>query len=328
MNRPDFLKKSARSYSRVWSEFIRAFKKDSGKFYCFFEGKYDIKYYGIRIDNALRYTDEGAEWCHFWCDGKPNLLSLFELIMTDERYQSAWVAFFVDRDFDDPECLPNTEKLYVTPCYSIENLYVTESAFARILRTEFSIREIDPEWKSTCNLYHTQLQAFNDASTELNAWIMIQREHERQKPGQTKLNLNNAEPQKLFTVTLTDVTKDYTIDDLEEYCKCETVDRTAIQRKITDIQVNEYNRTLEFRGKYLIHFLERFLRCLLNDINRKTERVHFSERHRTRLKISGNSIAELSGYADTPPCLVTFLQDQLAAQSRQLSYPIQVSEST
>ena len=47
-----------------------------------------------------------------------------KIIQSKHEYDSVITIFFVDRDMDFELEEYQNDKLYVTPCYSIENLYV------------------------------------------------------------------------------------------------------------------------------------------------------------------------------------------------------------
>ena len=57
-------------------------------------------------------------------------------------YEKVCTMFFVDRDYDFSQKQID-EDLFVTPCYSIENLYVQRECFVNILQSEFGLNEIE-----------------------------------------------------------------------------------------------------------------------------------------------------------------------------------------
>jgi len=53
--------------------------------------------------------------------------------------------YFIDRDFD-PELKPElADILFETPCYSVENFYVTVTAFKKIVKGELMFSEMDED---------------------------------------------------------------------------------------------------------------------------------------------------------------------------------------
>lgn len=119
-------------------KFMNIVSKNPRATICFFEGE-DRKYYVTRLDLA----GDNFCWAGIDCNGKKNVLALYELIATHDTYKNALVAFFVDRDFDEPIPQEIRSVVYETPCYSIENLYCTDHCIQRVLSIEFKL-ENDP----------------------------------------------------------------------------------------------------------------------------------------------------------------------------------------
>lgn len=116
---------------------IKIYASEENTVSCIFEGE-DAKYYGVRIDNFLH----GLERKNISCKGKEKLLRLKETVDSHIDLSKARILFFADRDFDFTHA--SISNLYITPCYSIENLYIKDivlkksllmnSAFAKFKR--------------------------------------------------------------------------------------------------------------------------------------------------------------------------------------------------
>jgi hypothetical protein len=305
MNRVEQLSIAGRSYARVWREFVKQFALESNSLYCFFEGQEDPKYYGNRIDTYV-FGNEEANRRNLWCEGKDNLIELYKLVASDARYHEAWVAFFMDIDFDEPDELPSSEMVYITPCYSIENLYVGTRTIRQILHDEFCLSVTDEDFNATIDLYEKLLNKFIKASTELNAWIFLQRDAAKRQYN-NRINLQNISDDKLLDIKLVEVSKKYSIDDLGRYFPdAKPLSHTEVNEQIKNFK--EAECISKFRGKYFIYFLRKVLTALVEDSNKSKNRVHFQKKRKVAMQLSSNIISELSKYADTPPCLVGFLQ--------------------
>lgn len=227
------------------------------------------------------------------------------------------MAFFIDKDFDDIQDLPNDNRVFITPCYAVENLYVSQRLVGQVLRDEFSISETDGDFQSTIDLFDDMLERFNDVTEELNAWLCLQRHLEKAQGHNFKLHINNLTNNQLFTIKLNQVTKNYTLAELaEKFPETPVIPQEKISLQITVFRKSE--RTLNFRGKYLIFFLKRFLMCLVEDRRRRQNRLHFQKRGRVQLQLSDNIISELSQYADTPESLREFLIERAQAMQLEL----------
>jgi hypothetical protein len=308
VNRGTKLRQARNSYAVVWYQFINGFAKNPERLFCFFEG-YDAKYYGVRIDTIVCDSDR----VNLNCNGRDGVISLFEIISKDERYKNGWLAFFIDRDYSAVSSLPSSWNVYVTPCYSIENLYVSCAAFKRILADEFQIPVLDPkstDFSSIAQLYEMRLKEFNDATQELNAWIFLNRLAERADADKAKLYLNNINMNTLVDVTLDKIQQKYTIQTLPEIFKDGLTFSEAELQAQTD-KFSQVDKTNVFRGKYLVEFLRLFLVQLKTDRTSSTP-AYFSQKGNAKLNLSRtNLISELCQYADTPDCLRKFLAQLL-----------------
>jgi hypothetical protein len=269
---------------------------------CFFEGD-DAKYYCVRIATIL----PGQPWSPINCRGKDQVLELFALISQHIEYSKARTAFFVDRDFDPPLPSEMRKRVYETPCYSVENFYTTTDCFSQVLKSEFGVTDgihDGDALQNCCDLFQTTQQLFHDAITELNAWIWIQRNNNRNVVG--ALNLRSVRFDRFAAVGLGAVTKLYTIVELAEiFPQAPPVDGAILSSKVAEFQVS--NREQIFRGKYEIEFLRLVLIKLMEDYRNETPR-HFPRRGTVKCSLSReNLISELSQYADTPDCLRKYL---------------------
>jgi len=120
-DRANKLRQARVDYSVTWTKFIQAFSKDVKRLFCFFEGTGDVEYYSVRI--GVMITDPREE---FICEGKEKVLELHRLIVNNQKYQQAWVAFFIDKDFDDLQELPGS------PSKSMEVLKFNELSKVKV----------------------------------------------------------------------------------------------------------------------------------------------------------------------------------------------------
>lgn len=307
-SRADELRKARESHTVVWLNFQRIYSKRPKDLYCFFEGQDDGKYFGVRIDVCLR----GIERQTLVCDGKNSVLRVLRLIKQDGRYQSALVAGFVDADFDDNSPLEVEPLIYVTPCYSIENLYVSGTAFSRILKDEFFIDEVDEaDYEIAVRLHESCMSSFCEAAELLNLWLFAQRQ--KNPATDDKVNLRTFSLESIISISAGGSVANY---DLAKLLKL-FPHATAVSQLEVDAHRTAFPKSqqlLKFRGKFLLECFRILLRTLLEDINAKPPR-YFSSRRKVKLTLQdGNLLSQLSQYADTPPCLLRFL-DKICQRS-------------
>ena len=126
----------------AYQEFALSTRQKKDSLFCFFEGK-DNAYYVPRIRN---YTDD---YCPIRCGGREKVLAVYELITRHSEYDKYKKAFFIDRDFNQP-LAPRKPPIFETPCYSIENFYVSVDVFKQILINEFCLSEVSDSSFQVC----------------------------------------------------------------------------------------------------------------------------------------------------------------------------------
>jgi hypothetical protein len=147
----DYLLSEANSRQTFFTLFVQSYDKDAKKLYCFYEGKDDVKYYRIRIENISLNTN--IEW--FYCEGKENVIGAYEMIKKHKEYNLNRLLFFVDKDFS--EYIQN-ENIYCTPYYSIENFYTQREVVEKIFQDEFKLLKNSTENED----YKIALQKYDD----------------------------------------------------------------------------------------------------------------------------------------------------------------------
>lgn len=306
MSRVSTLIKARKQPSVKFMEFTRIIAKNKVAF--FFEGE-DLKYYSVRID-AIR---PDLRWAGVDCGGKDKVLTLREDIKEHPDYYMSPCLFFVDSDFDDNSEVEKFNDTYITPCYSIENLYISTNAFEKIMESEFKTSpSIDNflEFEKALEAYESTKESYLEKIRGFNYIIRELRCLENKKVITGKLNLNDLPLKDLVSIDLGCVTKNYDENNPHQLF-------SSINSNITfDLKNSErYFSTLSpelwFRGKQHLDFFRSFLVKLINDRNAKNSRKVFTSKGKVKLNLThGNCISELSQYADTPECLVSFLRRQ------------------
>ena len=129
---PNRLAKKRDDASVIYTRFtllIPQFGEDS--IYCFVEG-YDMPYYRSVVKHVCNKEPVGII-----CNGKKSVIAANLLIESKKEYRKYRKRYFVDRDFDNNDSLPNT--IFITDGYAIENYYLSDKCVSSILETEFKI---------------------------------------------------------------------------------------------------------------------------------------------------------------------------------------------
>jgi hypothetical protein len=308
---PDNLRQKRDIAQAVFMRFTRLYEQDKFALFCFFEGE-DVKYYGIRIK-----TIASPESYHSLdCKGKVSVLKVFEILSNHPYYQSAQKAYFIDKDFD-PSIkaslrAEDAQKIYETPCYSIENFYTSIDCFSEILKSEFKLQQFEPDFDRCLNLY-IQLQAkFHLQIGLLNAYVACCRKN------QEEMDLGGFKIEKWIRIDLKNITSSYSLQDLNtKFSPQNILSGNEIQQKLGELQVK--NPQQSFRGKFEIEFLRKIVVKLIEKAN-KGDQDYFSQKYKITLKIpEDNLLSTFSQYAETPNCLREYLESFKAGKTNSVS---------
>lgn len=295
----DKLRESRRGATVIFTQFTRLNKYYSDSLFCCFEGD-DAKYYFQRIETKTGYPPNRI--IAFHCGGKNEVLRLQKMISAKIEYTNVDFLYFIDRDFDLPI---NIAGIYETPVYSVENFYTTRESFIRILKCEFNYNESDTEYDFIIDMFNIRQQEFHEKTLLLNAWLGCQRDKFEMNSTE-RLNLNNFSLNDLkFKIDLDKVECDYEISTLEKlFPQSAKISHDELTKKISFFQ--RLIPQKKFRGKFEIDFLFDFLESIKIEFKKPNSRI-LKKRGVTLNQSKKNIISEFSGYADTPPCLISYL---------------------
>ena len=242
-----------------------------------------------------------------------------KIIKNRVEYRNYPTAFFIDRDFDK---LQNHADIYETPCYSIENLYCNIDCFAAILKSEFSLTEIDEDFKTAKTHFTSRLNEFNQAVLLLNAWYACAKDARLNSILPINIpKLGNKIPDNFVEITFDKITFNYNLANIEtdidekwqkgnKEGNVFKVDNQKFMQKVAAFEA-ENNKTCVFRGKYQLLFFAFYLHHLAENGNQKTP-TFFKEKRKNHLTISKDNsekiLSSYSQYANTPDCLRDYLQ--------------------
>jgi hypothetical protein len=295
----DLIRASRNSGCSNYAKYLLDKSNHGDCLFCFFEGE-DFKYYRSRLEKYTSYNYK--EIFNYNCNGKKDVLKIFTLIKNNKN-ELIKKAFFIDKDFDTEEYLD--EEIYVTPCYSIENLYTTENAFSKILVSEFGINFFSEDCAQCRADYKDRQEEFHEFVTILNAVIACQRSTECSK--NDKLNLSGFKLTKLFSEISIDVIKpvfDITCDSISLFFPEVSIDSEMIETQV--VTFNSVDKSMAFRGKFELKFLLNIIDSLRL---KNSKKEYFSKKYNcVSINPNINTISVLAPFADTPECLKNFLK--------------------
>ncbi len=282
--------------STAFMEFTSKRKYHSNYAFCFYEGE-DGKYYDHRIRSII-----GKDFIHIKAGNKIKVLKVMKLIKDKPEYQSVNTMFFVDRDmgFDMKEY--KEKDVYVTPCYSIENLYVNEDSFGMILETEFGLNIDDADYITYKQKFVEMYHDFCELMLEFNALVLLRKEKELDCE---KVIIQNIKTTDLVTIDVySGISKSSkyndTIEKLKE--KLDVKDEEITSAKIRLLEHGEKSNI--FRGKNQFDFMTKYIEQLYKGRKELFDPVP----QNIKIAPNQNRLSTFSLYAQTPECLENFLQ--------------------
>ena len=280
----------------AYTEFMNSTGKLPNHLFCFFEGK-DNPYYVPRIK---KYTND---FHPIKCGGRPKVLEVHNLIKNQKVYDKYKKAFFIDRDFNEALSL-QIPPIFETPCYSIENLFVSDNIFKEILSNEFHLSETTNQLHHKyLELYQKRQKEFHQAILFFNAWYSCLISIRNKESKQTGVQLDEKFPKGLIQIAIDEVVQNYSFQDL----KNRFPNATEVSEEVLNIKIQEFtscNASKTFRGKYEMEFLIMFIDLILEDAKKNGQPIKFSFNGALN---NERAISVFSIYAETPESLNDYL---------------------
>ncbi|PPS39383.1 hypothetical protein B0F86_18690 [Pseudomonas syringae] len=311
MSRVEDLAAEAQTYPVKFMEVTRVYAKSPGILVCLFEGE-DEKYFSCRLSIAFG----GDGWKGINSGGRSSVLQLHNLLSEHVTYKGYRFAGFVDNDYDEPFDNPDPETIYVTPCYSVENLYASSVCLRNILSAEFKVseqNELSAEYESCLGLFNTRFEEVCEALLEFNSWAKSRTIQEENGEPPIKLFLNDATIDMLVHLDLNGCTVIYDKNNIKSVFK--KADPNSLCQKSVDKARASFvpeKRCYLFRGKQQLAAFGLFLKSLNADFT-SGGGVIFNKKRKLKTDLASEDadlMSELSQYAETPDCLRMFLVKQ------------------
>lgn len=309
MSRVDLLAAEAESYPVKFMEVTRAYSKSPTVIICIFEGE-DEKYFSCRL--SMEFGNEG--WKGINSGGRKAVLELHELLSQHSTYKKYRYIGFIDSDYDDPVANPAPESIYVTPCYSVENLYSSKTCLSNILSAEFKVSEFNDrrdEYQLCMQTFDSQFEKACALLLEFNSWAKSRTIQETKGLPTIKLFLNDATVDKLIDIDLTSSKLLYNPNDITSVFK--KADVTLLCNQSVSEARDSFSpnvRLSKFRGKQQLEVFKLFLAALQTDYLSGGP-IIFKKKGKLKTDFASKDadlMSELSQYAETPDCLRAFLR--------------------
>ncbi|MGD6940942.1 DUF4435 domain-containing protein [Cytobacillus gottheilii] len=295
-NYMDYLASELDSSSVIFHNFLLEYRKFETQPICFVEGFDDSYYYRNRVE---KFTDsKRAKFIP--CSGKKGVIGIYNDIKQHEEFDNKKFFFFIDKDFDDEEV---SDEIYVTPTYSIENLYTSLDSFKLILEDIFRRPASNEDYHHTVNLFEQRKNEFFNIIKELNICIACDRELKQEN--RSRVSMSDVNILDYITVNLLEVKSLQKLDELLNFFSHITMEH----RERKKVEYSILNKEYYIRGKFEFQFFCGLLTKLAKDSNIRdaNKREFFSRRIKTDLNLTSNQLLTLSQFADTPDCLIDYI---------------------
>lgn len=223
--------------------------------YCFVEG-YDMPYYRAIVRNVSR-----KEPVEIKCNGKSSVIAANKYIESKDDCAKYTKRFFVDRDFDNNDSLPDS--IFVTDGYAIENYYLSDKCVSGILETEFKMSkaEYQEKHKKCMDFFHQEHDKFFEGTLLFNAWYYCL--YHNPEWNRNDVSLDSTFPKEWLDINIGKISYKYSIADIEKkYDAAPKIEECDVFKRKEELKSLGPFRA---RGKYEIQFLFEFLRFIKNE---------------------------------------------------------------
>lgn len=268
------------------------------------EGKDDPKFYTSKFAAIL-----GEKWNMVSVGGKSKVLEVRESIRNHPTYKSDRVFFLIDKDFDEknPE-----QDIYITPCYSIENLYCAPATIRNLVIGECGLSDykapkrheivdyIVGEYSRLRSTYHKSRQL-----TLANSIFL----YVRKKLQDRKVSLDKIVK---IEITIDQGKARPKLIKKDKYHQIKQTERNDFRKFVLDdTQLKSIltNPGDLFRGKQEILLLKEFIRSL-KDGGHLSKEVTKLFGHKIKLEnhsLSEHTLSAVAQYVPAPDCLIDFI---------------------
>lgn len=314
--------------SVAFKYFMEKFEENSNRFFLFLEGEDDINYYNISF---LSYLGEFQnDWDYIVSYGRRNVEIIIKNLENHSKkeYNSSKFFGFIDKDYHDRP--PESNKIYMTPYYSIENFYSNDIFIKNILIHKFKFTDEKKsedlsDYKVSFNNFNTLLDQFINTIMPLDNLIRTNRFMHETQTTDLKINARDLNLDDIIYISLDEV-RLIENKSFYNFLKLDENDFNVDLKNQCELFYKNKNHTelsYYIRGKFMLHFIHKFLFRLKeasqqkelkiiyykNSIKKcKDERKKFKSINISVYKETHDILSDFSQYAIRPICLNSFLE--------------------
>lgn len=295
------------SHNVPYHEFLLVYNSNARVVYGFVEGKEDPIFYRGLIENIIQ-----DNWSiEFIKSGNKDKVIKAMNVFDWGRFSPKRICFFIDRDLSDfiKDARPESENLYVTDGYSIENYAVNFGTMRRILEEVLNISGLkNEEIEVLDSMFESNLCLFVDSILPIMAQIILWRRN-GEKPCLDNINIKEF---YFFSDGKLHIKDEYLSSEsrVRYAASCVNINLYDTDSLIeAETEVRQHNDLYKFvRGKYLLWF---FVKCALEFHQSISKLCIKYKSNKPRAKISlgyENSIVTIAPRVRCPVSLQAFIR--------------------
>ena len=311
----DVLRGARESPSSAYQLFLLEYPKSKEEVHAFFEGHDDSSFYSGFL---LRFVSDPKMIHIYKCGNKVGVYETYVKVIKFAKPNSP-VLFFVDRDYSDflGEKYTNSEKIFVTDFYSIENYLVTDDTLRTVWYDLFNFTNVSVDFEPIRIKFNDELHNFYRYLLPYSAWIIFTMRNGMHP------NINNITLSKAFVIS-EDLTIQLIVDNgfitfLEKTCGVKTPQTFDAALPELVKELSQFEPKSYVRGKFELWFFVKFIGKLADILKRKVLVSNQS------IKISiqmgeENAIEILGPRVQIPQSLKIFLEKNLMTLLQELAH--------
>lgn len=292
MGMKEVLQDAQKEVNDLGHVFKTKFKGNAKIIYLIVEGKDDITYYKHCFENFIPEDWEIVAIpasCTNHTEGCKKKLINFYNNLDWKVFNKEQIVILIDRDLSgiiDESIMPESENIYITDGYSIENSIVNDKTFYRTLTELCCFEEFDDiSKKNLLNSFNTQLNKFCKEMIIIMSWIVCWQKN--------NLNpkLQNIKIKNLYRISFNNIELKHgnVSEFIHEQCKI-SYDKSIFEDELKCLISKNPNKYI--RGKYLLEFFKIYCKIITEEYKNITN-IQFSRLGKA-VKLDFSDIAHVS----------------------------------
>jgi Protein of unknown function (DUF4435) len=312
MDRIEKLRESRDAPQVVFVDYLKVRELAKTDIVLIFEGKECPVFYLSKINQLL----SGYTFHQLIARGKKNVLNFRNLVQRNINTRDDKNLYFVDKDYDDSPASGDSDDLYVTRGYSIENELINWNIIQSFIKANFDIADFDDmnAMSGIKDLFEKYINLYLLKSKQVHQVVYFCR----------KSNINCTPGGDIYPLLSFDFTNEIfstqyaSIDDLLYKLKIDFKDHANVKANYISFKgFDELDEKLCWRGKYHYSFLRKFIIHL--HFLRTQGKLPFIRKSKISIDPNHPSLLSLiSIFALPPNCLRLFLNKYIQIQTGKL----------